>query len=84
MSRARRRISRGLIGLLVVTIGIGLVFYFHDTSRTKATEASSAEKSTDTESSAETTESPSTKKSSHKKSGTTEGTETAPSPGEQE
>ena len=46
--------------------------------------SSSAEKSTDTESSAETTESPSTKKSSHKKSGTTEGTETAPSPGEQE
>src|SRR5205814_657055 len=31
--------SRGLIGLLVVTITIGLISYFHNTSRSKATEA---------------------------------------------
>src|SRR5262245_10116510 len=42
MSRTQRRVSRGLIGLLVVTIAVGLIFYFHDTSRSKAIEASSA------------------------------------------
>lgn len=47
--------------------------------------STSAEKSIDAEeSSAETGESPSGKKTSHKKSSKPEGTETAPSPGEQE
>jgi LysM repeat protein len=44
MSRSRRRVSRGLIGLLVLTITFGLIAYFHNTSRTKATEASPASK----------------------------------------
>src|SRR4051794_40134715 len=36
MGRSRTRISRGLIGALVVVIALGVVFYFHNTSRTKA------------------------------------------------
>ena len=35
MSRSRHaaRVSRGLIGLLLITIALGLIAYFHNTSR---------------------------------------------------
>src|SRR5689334_5135486 len=32
----RNRLSRGLIGILAVTVALGLVFYFHNTSKSKA------------------------------------------------
>src|SRR3954464_12117492 len=38
MSRSRTRISRGLIGILAIVLVLGLVAYFHNTSKTKATE----------------------------------------------
>src|SRR3954464_4761596 len=38
MSRTRRRVSRGLIGLLIVVVVLGGVFYFHNTSKTAARE----------------------------------------------
>src|SRR5690242_20581049 len=40
MGRSRTRISRGLLGALVVVIALGVVFYFHNTSKTRAKEAS--------------------------------------------
>jgi len=42
MSRGRRRISRGLIALLVITITVGLVFYFHDMNKSAAKNAATA------------------------------------------
>src|SRR3954453_2128605 len=39
MGRSRTRISRGLLGALVVVIALGVVFYFHNTSKTRAKEA---------------------------------------------
>ncbi|MBC8108841.1 MAG: L,D-transpeptidase family protein [Anaerolineae bacterium] len=38
MGRTGRRVSRGLIALLIVVVAIGGIFYLHDTSKTKATE----------------------------------------------
>src|SRR3982751_3531737 len=39
MGRSRTRISRGLLGALLVVIVLGVVFYFHNTSKTRAKEA---------------------------------------------
>lgn len=38
MSRTRRRVSRGLIALLIVVLVLGGIFYFHNTSRSAARE----------------------------------------------
>src|SRR4051812_32060650 len=38
MSRTRRRVSRGLIALLVIVVVLGGIFYFHNTSKTAARE----------------------------------------------
>src|SRR4051794_16283036 len=38
MGRERSRLSRGLIGILTIVIAIGLVAYFHNTTKTKAAE----------------------------------------------
>ncbi|CAN5538279.1 hypothetical protein BH09PLA1_BH09PLA1_07970 [soil metagenome] len=38
MGRTGRRVSRGLIALLIVVLAIGGIFYLHDTSKSKATE----------------------------------------------
>src|SRR5690242_1497275 len=38
MSRTRRRVSRGLIALLIIVLVLGGIFYFHNTSRTAARE----------------------------------------------
>ena len=38
MGRTGRRVSRGLIALLIVVVAIGGIFYLHDTSKTKATD----------------------------------------------
>src|SRR3982750_2296061 len=37
----RNRLSRGLIGILAVTVALGLVFYFHNTSKSKAAQEKS-------------------------------------------
>jgi lipoprotein-anchoring transpeptidase ErfK/SrfK len=39
MGRTGHRVSRGLIAALIVTVAIGGIFYLHDTSKSKATEA---------------------------------------------
>src|SRR5207244_315887 len=37
MSRTQRRVSRGLIAILVVVVVLGGVFYFHNTTKSAAT-----------------------------------------------
>ena len=46
MSRNHTRISRTLIAILAITIVLGVVFYAHNLSKTKATESTAVAKAT--------------------------------------
>ena len=54
----RNRLSRGLIGILAVTVALGLVFYFHNTSKSKAQEKSKPISSAQTSTAAKATANP--------------------------
>src|SRR5438552_1645787 len=54
----RNRLSRGLIGILAVTVALGLVFYFHNTSKSKAQEKSKLTSSAQSASASKETSNP--------------------------